>query len=93
VPELRKPSKEPLDVLFGIVTDEYGDFETRLLACNAVRDSIRAHHDQQEPEDLKARAVQHADAILRTRQPPALRKAVEQWRTEKGEPVEQAAGA
>jgi hypothetical protein len=93
VPDLRKPSKELLDVLFGIVTDEYCDIETRLLACNAVRDSIRRHHNQQEPEDLEARAVQHAGAILRTPQPPVLRKAVEQWRTAKREPVEQAAGA
>ena len=93
VPELRKPSKDLFDVLLGIVTDEYCDFETRLLACNAVRDSMRRHHDRREPGDLQAQAAECADGVLRTPQPPVLRKAVEQWLTVEHESVEQAAGA
>ena len=93
VPELRKPSKDLFDVLLGIVTDEYCDFETRLLACNAVRDSIRRPHDRREPCDLQAQAAECAAGILGTPQPPVLRKAVEQWLTVKHESVEQAAGA
>jgi hypothetical protein len=93
VPELRNPSKDLFDVLLGIVTDEYCDFETRLLACNAVRDSIRRYHDRREPGDLRAQAAECAGAILGTPQPPVLRKAVEQWLTVKREFVEQAAGA
>lgn len=93
VPDLRKPSKDLFDVLLGIVTDEYCDFETRLLACNAVRDSVRRQYDRQEHGDLKAQTIQRAEAILGTHQPPVLRKAVEQWLAVKHEPVEQVAGA
>lgn len=92
VPELRNLSKDLFVVLLGIVTDEYCDFETRLLACNAVRDSIRRHH-QREPGELQAHAAECADGILGTPQPPVLRKAVEQWLTVKHESVEQAAEA
>lgn len=93
VPELRKPSKDLFDVLFGIVTDEYCDMETRLLACGAVRDSISRHRDQEESGDFESAASHCADEILRVTQPPVLREAVDRWLTLMREPVAQRAQA
>ncbi len=88
---LKRPSKDLFDVLIGIVTDDYGDLETRLLACNAVRDLIRTERCQPGTGDLESQATQLADEILRVPQPPVLRKAVEQWLAH--DSVEQATGA
>lgn len=88
VPELRNVPKDLFDVLLDLVTDNYCDFETRLIACNAVRDSLRRRHNRREPGDLHAQAAECADGILGTPQPPVLRKAVEQWLTVEHESVE-----
>lgn len=93
VPDLRKPSKDLVHVLLGIVTDEYCDLETRLLACDAVRQSIRKHSDQEGTDSFESEAFQRADEILRVPQPPVLREAVERWLVLKREPVGQATGA
>ncbi len=93
VPELGAPSRELFEVLLGIVTDEYCDLETRLLACAAVGDTIRRQHGRQPSGDLQAQALQRVEAVLHTAPPPVLRQAVEQWLTMKNASVEQAAGA
>jgi hypothetical protein len=82
---LKRPSKDLFNVLIGIVKDDYGEMETRLLACNAVRDLIR-----KETGDLGSEAARRANEILRVPQPPVLRKAVERWLAHK--PAEQATG-
>lgn len=93
VPDLRRPSKDLVDVLLGIVTDEHCDLETRLLACDAVRHSIRRHCGQEGSGGFESEAFQCAGEILRVPQPPVLREAVGLWLVLKREPVEQAAGA
>ena len=90
VPEIREPSKDLLDVLLQIVSDEYCALETRLLACEAVRhviSRIRALGlaDPDEP------AAQLAGEILRVPQPAALREAVKRWRIPMCEPASQSA--
>ncbi len=92
VPDLKRPSKDLFDVLLGIVMDECCDLETRLIACDAVRRSIRSHCDQEGIDGFESEAFQCAGEILRVRQPPVLREAVERWLVLKREPVELAAG-
>jgi len=79
VPNLRKPSKDLLDVLLRIVTEEHNDLETRLLACDAVRQWMGRHHGQEGSGEFEAEAARRASEILRVPQPPVLREAVEQW--------------
>lgn len=79
VPKLDRPSKEVIDVLIRIVTDEFCDLETRILACDAVRESIHRRRLLSDSSEFEAEAARQASEILRTPQPPALRKAVEQW--------------
>lgn len=93
VPDLRRPSRDLVDVLLGIVTDEHCDLQTRLLACDAVRHSIRRHCRQEGSGGFESEAFQCACEILRVPQPPVLREAVGLWLVLKREPVEQAAGA
>ena len=93
VTDLRRPSKDLLDVLLGIVTDEYCDLEMRLLACDTVRHSIRKHCDQEGTGGFESEAFQRGNEILRVPQPPVLRDAVERWLSLKREPVEQPTGA
>ncbi|MBN9657569.1 MAG: hypothetical protein J0H49_05290 [Acidobacteria bacterium] len=93
VPNLRKPSKDLVQVLLGIVTDECCDLETRLLACDAVRKSLRKHCDQEVAGGFESLVFQRADEILRVPQQPVLREAIEQWHFLQREPVEQTSGA
>jgi len=77
VPDLKRPSKDLFDVLIGMETDEYCDLETRLLACDAVRHSIRQRREQGEPDQLDARAIERVEKFLSVPQPPVLRAALE----------------
>ncbi|MCC7155640.1 MAG: hypothetical protein IT161_13775 [Bryobacterales bacterium] len=79
VPDLKMPSKDLLNVLLGIVNDEDSALETRLLACDAVRHSIRRQREQGEPDRFEALAADWAARFLSTPQPPVLRDAVEAW--------------
>jgi hypothetical protein len=75
--DLWRPSKDLVDVLLGIVTDENCDLETRLLACDAVRHSIRQLWRQEEQDQLEAKALERVAAFLSVPQPPVLRAALE----------------
>ncbi len=90
VSHLKSPSKDLFNVLIGIVTDDYGDMETRLLACNAVRDLIRTER-LSGAGDLESEATQCANEMLRIPQPPVLRKAIEGWLAR--DSIEQTTGA
>jgi hypothetical protein len=92
-PDIRRPSQDLLDVLLQIVTDEYCDLETRILACDAVRHSISRHRDQGGGGDFESKAAQRAKEILRVPQPPVLREAVDQWLVPMREPAAQPAQA
>mgnify|MGYP005810636425 CR=1 FL=1 len=89
-PDLKRPSKDLVDVLLEIVRDEYCDLETRLLACDAVRHSISRRRDQEGTGGFESDAFRCAGEILRAPQPEVLREAVQRWLVLKPEPVEQA---
>lgn len=81
VAEIREPSRDLLDVLLRIVSDEYCALETRLLACEAARHAIHRIHAHEPAGAGGQDAAQLADEILRVPQPPVLRKALERWRS------------
>ncbi len=91
VPEIREPSRDLLDVLLRIVSDEYCALETRLLACEAVHHVIYRIRAQESADGEQLEVTQLTSEALRVPQPPVLRKAIERWRGPICEPATQAA--
>lgn len=93
VPDLTRPSRQILDILLGIVADEYCQMETRLLACEAASHAIAKNSGGPEEGEFEAAAARCAGEVLRVRQPPVLRNAVTRCLLAKRQAVDRGAQA